>query len=309
MIVHLPTPAEQSALGELNNIELAKKAYEQLETSIISQGEVLRRFRHLNADFRELSQIHENCPGWAKRLEAIEGERDAQSEKFQKLSAEHEGMRRRYEACAGREKSLLEKAREFDREREGWLERNAEQVNKINQLEEELATSKRQAGKLEADKASLTADLGQAEIVRHNLVKSLILVVFRRLMDSREYKQSLARPFSLAYGAGWLEGDGVARKPEDLAQILSTSKKVNKDALKIWKSEFEKLFALDYPFIKKIDESHRLPLGDLMNVFPDSPTPQGILGSSSRPAGDQDRNPSSEVLANVAVEENVTPAT
>ena len=49
-------------------------------------------------------------------------------------------------------------------------------------------------------------------------------------------------------------------------------------AVQIWKAEFDKLFALEFPYIKKIADSHRLPLGDLMNIFPDAPTPQGLLG-------------------------------
>ena len=72
MLVHLPTPAKRVALEELDNIGLARQAYEQFGMSIISQGEVLRRFRHLNADFRELSQAHEEYSGLTARLQAAE---------------------------------------------------------------------------------------------------------------------------------------------------------------------------------------------------------------------------------------------
>ncbi|PWA53042.1 calcium-dependent protein kinase 14 [Artemisia annua] len=53
------------------------------------------------------------------------------------------------------------------------------------------------------------------------------------------------------------------------------------EAHAVWKAEFNKVFALEFPFIKKIADSHLLPLGDLMNIFPDSPIPQGLLSVPS----------------------------
>ena len=107
MIANLPTPAEQSALEELNNIDLARLAYEQLGTSIISQGEVLRRFRHLNTDFRE-----------------VEKDRDAHAEKSCKLSSEHEDVCRRFEACATERKHFWRKWKSWEgRKRFGWIQK------------------------------------------------------------------------------------------------------------------------------------------------------------------------------------------
>jgi chromosome segregation ATPase len=264
MINNLPTPAEQSALEDLTNIDLARLAYEHLGTSIISQGEVLRRFRHLNADYRELDQIHEKCVDWSAKLGEVEKERDSQVEKFHKLSAEHEDVCRRYEACAKREEMLLGKTEEFGREKETWLNTNTQQTERIKQLEAELAASKDLAARLKANNSDLTADLAQAEVVRQNMVKSLVPTVFRRLMDSEEYKKSLAKPLSLSFSAGWLEGIRLARKPEEVDKIIRTSKKVNMEAPSIWKTEFNKVFSLEYPFIKKVAgtwESHQaLPL-------------------------------------------------
>ena len=71
---------------------------------------------------------------------------------------------------------------------------------------------------------------------------------------------------------------GVGRSSEEAEGIFASSRKVNREAPQIWKAEFNKLFALEFPYIKKISDSHRLPLGDLMNIFPDAPTPQGLLG-------------------------------
>ncbi|PWA69734.1 transposase (putative), gypsy type [Artemisia annua] len=276
LLVHLPTPAEQAALDELDNIELARQGYEYLGTSTVTQAEILRRFRHLNADYRELSTIHEGCSG---AVEKAEQERDAQADRYGKLEADFNGLQWRYEAVAKREKELFEASKGFDREREVWLEKNAEQADRINQLEAQLAASQEQVNKLTVDKADLTASLAQEDIVRQNLVKSLFPTVFRRLSDSREYKQALVKPFSLAYSAGWKEGVRVGRTAEEAEKIYSTSKKVNREAPAVWKAEFNKVFALEFPYIKKIVDSHRLPLGDLMNIFPDSPTPLGLLSA------------------------------
>ncbi|PWA34461.1 hypothetical protein CTI12_AA599950 [Artemisia annua] len=78
-----------------------------------------------------------------------------------------------------------------------------------------------------------------------------------------------------------MEGVKVGRTVDEAERIYSSSKKVNREAPAVWKAEFNKVFALEFPFIKKIADSHRLPLGDLMNIFPDSPTPIGLLSAPS----------------------------
>jgi hypothetical protein len=51
-------------------------------------------------------------------------------------------------------------------------------------------------------------------------------------------------------------------------------KKLNMDAPSLWKPEYHKLFQTEYPFVKKLAEAHRLPVGDLMNFYPDPPARQ-----------------------------------
>ena len=150
---------------------------------------------------------------------------------------------------------LVDKVQGFNRERENWLKQNEEEAEKINKPKEALAASQNNAKKLETEKMGLTADLAQAEVVRHNLVKSLIPMVVCRLLDSAEYKQSLAKPLSLSFSAGWQQGVGINRKPEEVEQIFNASKKLNREAPCTWKAEFNKVFSLEYPFIKKIADS------------------------------------------------------
>ena len=123
----------------------------------------------------------------------------------------------------------------------------------------------------------MTANFAQSEVVRHNTVKELIPDVCRRLFQSREYKKSMGKVYSLSYTAGFVDGvkadfkDGVkvARDAEDVERILGQVKNLNRDAPSLWKAEFTKIFDAEYPYIKKIAESYRLALGDLMNLLPE----------------------------------------
>lgn len=123
-------------------------------------------------------------------------------------------------------------------------------------------------------------DVGQSEMVRHNIVKDLIPMVVRHLLDSVEYKKSQGKPFSLLFTARWLGGVGVSRMDEDLGTILAEN--VNMYASSLWILEY-KLFSAEYPYIKKIVDSYQLPLGDIMNICPDIPTPEETIGSSKKP--------------------------
>ena len=166
----------------------------------------------------------------AARLQTAEQEHDARAAELQKLSADHLDVCQRFRLCADREKVLVDKVQAFDHERENWLKQNEEQAAKINKLEEALAASQDAAKKLGEEKKGLTADLAQAEVIRHNLVKSFIPTVVRRLLDSAEYKQSLAKPLSLSFSAGWQKGVGVNRSPEEVEKIFNASKKLNREA-------------------------------------------------------------------------------
>ena len=66
----------------------------------------------------------------------------------------------------------------------------------------------------------------------------------------------------------------VAGKEEEVQRILQQVKRFNMNAPTIWKEEYSKLFDAEYLYIRKVAESFRLPLGDLMNFQPDEPTPR-----------------------------------
>ncbi|PWA90378.1 hypothetical protein CTI12_AA101580 [Artemisia annua] len=186
-----------------------------------------------------------------------------------------------------------------DAEKKVLEDQAAAQSARIAELEGLLATRDGEKQKLEKENKDLVAQLGQSEVVRHNTVRSLIPTVFKRLVDSVEYKKSLAKPYSLTYSAGWLAGVRIQRKQEDVDRIISSTKKINLDAPKLWKAEYNNLFSAEYPYIQKIADAYRLAPADLMNIFPDGPSPQGLVGSSSRPA---------EAPANVDTPQQEAPA-
>ena len=61
---------------------------------------------------------------------------------------------------------MFDKTKGFDKEMKVWLEKNAEEAERINLLEAELAASHSQVEKMTAEKANLTMSLVQSDIVR-----------------------------------------------------------------------------------------------------------------------------------------------
>nr|GEU60224.1 hypothetical protein [Tanacetum cinerariifolium] len=93
---------------------------------------------------------------------------------------------------------------------------------RIKQLEADLASKTSSLAEaegavdtLKGDLEHLTVDLSQAEIVRHNYVRQLLLIVVQRLLSSDEYKKSLSDDFNLAIVAGWSEGVKAACSEEE----------------------------------------------------------------------------------------------
>ncbi|GKD33439.1 hypothetical protein Tco_1248948 [Tanacetum coccineum] len=89
----------------------------------------------------------------------------------------------------------------------------AQKVEMIKKLEEtlepkskQLADAKGRIKVLEGEKTTLVAELAQAEMDRHKLVREFISAVVKRLHISMEYQNSLAVPIGLCFTSGWLGG-------------------------------------------------------------------------------------------------------
>ncbi|GJU79519.1 hypothetical protein Tco_1281884 [Tanacetum coccineum] len=159
-----------------------------------------------------------------------------------------------------------------EKEKYDFLDKNQEQEERIKQLDKDLASktssltsAKSSVSSLRSDLERLTVDLSQAEIVRHNYVRQLLPTVFQRLLSSDEYKMK-AEAF------------------------LATAVDYDLACKDTFMSEFDSLFVKNYPYVEKLTESFRLPLGDLQNMWPEGTG--ATLSSNAAGAGDVQQNTS-----------------
>lgn len=131
----------------------------------MAQAELLRRFELLNQDHLALVEIHGGCANSVAALfEAQQVSQKNQTllgdlqQRFDELNLVHT-------ACAGKEKVLNEQvdkiadhASDMARERNDWRQKASEQVEKIKQLESELASKSRVVSDLETRNKHLEAE-------------------------------------------------------------------------------------------------------------------------------------------------------
>nr|GEW32558.1 hypothetical protein [Tanacetum cinerariifolium] len=120
---------------------------------------------------------------------------------------------------------------------------------------------------LKGDPECLTVDLSHAEIVRHNYVRQLLPTVFQRLLSSDEYKKSMSDVFNLAIATEWSEGLKAACFVEQAEAILATATDYDPAYKATFMSEFDSLYSKSYLYVEKLDESFRLLLGDLQDMW------------------------------------------
>ena len=274
MINNLATPAEKEALAGLNNNQLLRQAYVNVGSGVALLGELFARYAQLNRDFRELEAVHQGCGSLADQLHDTEEERNSVRGQFDQLLKEFRELEDEVAAASTRTEGLTDQLEEMEKDRNDWMKVSSTQATRIKELEQQLKDKTLEVDRLTAENKQRVTELASSEVVRHNTVKELLPAAFRRLFESAEYKKSLGRVYSLSYSGGFIDGVKAERKPEEAQQILGKVKKLNMDAPSLWKQEYHKLFKAEYPFVKKISEAHRLPLGDLMNFYPDPPAAQ-----------------------------------
>nr|GEZ33875.1 flavone synthase II [Tanacetum cinerariifolium] len=168
---------------------------------------------------------------------------------------------------------LVDKLAVMEKENDDLLDKNRKQEERIKRLEEELPSkssslieAKGSVSELKGDLERLTVDLSQAEIVRHNYVRQLLPTAFQRLLSSYEYKKSLSDVFNQAIAARWSEGVKIERTQEEAEAILATAADYDPSCKDTFMSAFDSLFTRSYPYVEKLTESFRMPLGDLQNI-------------------------------------------
>nr|GEV38687.1 hypothetical protein [Tanacetum cinerariifolium] len=174
MMVNLDTPAVRSQQSRLSDYQALQRSWFELGHEALTQINILQRYEALNEDYEELFESHRSCRDVSDRLTETQNQ-------------------------------LLDA-------RDDLLDKDQEREERIKQLEADLAskTSSLTAEEgvvniIKGDLECLTVDLGQAEIVRHNYVRQLLLTVVQRLLSSGGYNKSLTDVFNLAIAAGWLQ--------------------------------------------------------------------------------------------------------
>ncbi|GKC11376.1 hypothetical protein Tco_1008158 [Tanacetum coccineum] len=154
-----------------------------------------------------------------------------------------------------RRRASLKKACCGGEERDDLLDKKREREERIKQLEADLASktssltkAEGAASTLKGDLEHLTKDLSHAEIVRHNYVHQLLPTVFQKLLFS-------------------------ACSEEEAEAFLATAVDYDSACKTTFMSEFDSLFNKSYPYVEKLVESFRLPLGDLQNMWPEGTWP------------------------------------
>ncbi|GJU47559.1 hypothetical protein Tco_1204825 [Tanacetum coccineum] len=196
------------------------------------------------------------------------------------LSEDHKAFQQVHLGCVEKEADLVEKLAAMEKERDDLLDRDREREERIQRLEADLASKTSSLaeaegviGTLRGDLERLTVDLSQAEIVRHNYVRQLLPAVVQRLLSSGEYKKSLTDVFNLAIAAGWSKGVKATCSEEEAQAFLATAVDYDPACKETFMTEFDSLFDKSYPYVEKLAESFRLPLGDLQNMWPEGTGP------------------------------------
>ncbi|GKE10909.1 hypothetical protein Tco_1414460 [Tanacetum coccineum] len=153
---------------------------------------------------------------------------------------------------------------------------------------------------MEADPASKTSSLTETEeIVRHNSIRQLLPTVVQRLLFSGEYRKSLSDVFNLVIAVGWSKGVKVACSEEETQAFLATAIDYDPAFKETFMTEFDSLFDKSYPYMEKLAESFRFPLGDLQNMWPEctGPTLSGNAAGASNTADASNTTDASNVAA------------
>ncbi|GJV06747.1 hypothetical protein Tco_1344403 [Tanacetum coccineum] len=135
---------------------------------------------------------------------------------------------------------------------------NVELEDDIGPKSKRLSDAEARIRALENEKTALVAELAQAEMDRHKVV--------------REFNPTVV--------------NSLGRKHEEIATMLSETSNLDIEGSKMWKDKHRKLFTKQYPYVQKVADSYRLPMADLMKVSPDIPPPTDDQVGTSAPNAD-----------------------
>ncbi|GJT09137.1 hypothetical protein Tco_0843599 [Tanacetum coccineum] len=228
---HKDTTENTASDGNLSNVEVVSRAYQSLGQCVLSH-----ELDRLRTDLQIQMQANS---GLTKELTLLDNS---------------------HSSCSEWEKELVDNLRDMEKGMDDWGKTSSEQVERIKGLEEalvpqskQLAASKELVRVLEGEKADLAAELAQAEVDRHKLVRSS------------------SRPC-------------LGRTEDQVATMLSETRDLDIEGSKSWKERHRELFIMQYPYIRKVANSYRLSVDALMKVSPDVPPPPRASGTRTSTA-------------------------
>ncbi|GJS87717.1 hypothetical protein Tco_0770353 [Tanacetum coccineum] len=155
-------------------------------------------------------------------------------------------------------------------------------AERIRSLETALKESETGIEQLRSDRERFAVAAGQSEAIRKRLITEFFPTFVQRLLQSKEYKESVGEVFSLAVGKGFIDGISLGRTQADVDALLNASPGVNPASSDLFMGEYLKLFETHYPYVDKLARAYLLDPSELQNVMPDGagPTPGGGPRSS-----------------------------
>ncbi|GJX69036.1 hypothetical protein Tco_0304763 [Tanacetum coccineum] len=84
-----------------------------------------------------------------------------------------------------------------------------------------------------------------------------------RLLQSKEYKESVGEVFSVAVGKGFIDGISLGRTQTDVDGLLNASPGINPASFDLFMGEYLKLFETHYPYVDKLARAYLLDPSEL----------------------------------------------
>nr|GEU40757.1 hypothetical protein [Tanacetum cinerariifolium] len=167
---------------------------------------------------------------------------EALNDDYKDLYKSHRSCGDEHLGCVGKEAGLVEKLVVVEKEKDNLLDKNREEEERIRRLEKELASKTSSLTKAESSVSTLKGDL---ECLTVDISHAEIAITAR-----------------------WSKGMKVECTQEDTEAILAGAADYDHHYKDTFMFAFDYLFTQSCPYVEKLAESFRLPLGDLQNMWP-----------------------------------------
>ncbi|GJW43698.1 hypothetical protein Tco_0072497 [Tanacetum coccineum] len=264
MMSNIFTPADLASFEGMDDREAVRRSWKLLCQSSQQQANMLLRFEKLYDESDELQESRDRArakyDSCKKQLVDLQVAYDAKVSSYGQLSHDYEDALRREEA--GKIKIV-----ELEKEKKKSDELVVSQAERIRSLETALKESETGIEQLRSDRERFAVAAGQSEAIRKRLITEFFPTFVQRLLQSKEYKESVGEVFSLAVGKGFIDGISLGRTQADVDALLNASPGVNPASSDLFMGEYLKLFETHYPYVDKLARAYLLDPSELQNVI------------------------------------------